>query len=241
MIDPGDLTRALAAIHRFNGRFQFEPWLLRIAKNLVIDESRREQHRASPVDPQEIPNITHASEVDLVWDRMEERFAEGLVRQTLARLPFRHRVVLVLREIEGLSYSQIAQIIGTNRSRSGGNAKASPGRIPAASGRGPIGESESAQCRRTLRLIAEDHTSIETARYLGRCEACRVKAAKIRKADKAWALLPPSGGAASWLSDLTGRFESSTPQRPTDLPPSPELPATIPSVALPRRRVFRSR
>ncbi|MCA1839595.1 MAG: sigma-70 family RNA polymerase sigma factor, partial [Actinobacteria bacterium] len=30
-------TRALGALGRFNGQYQFEPWLLRIARNLVID------------------------------------------------------------------------------------------------------------------------------------------------------------------------------------------------------------
>ncbi len=35
-------ARALTALPRFNGTYQVGPWLLRIAKNLCIDESRRE-------------------------------------------------------------------------------------------------------------------------------------------------------------------------------------------------------
>ncbi|MGH9197857.1 MAG: RNA polymerase sigma factor, partial [Acidimicrobiia bacterium] len=50
-------TRALNALSKFNGDYRFGPWLLRIARNLCVDETRRDSHRAEPADPVELPNM----------------------------------------------------------------------------------------------------------------------------------------------------------------------------------------
>src|SRR5713101_2618613 len=50
-------ARALKALGRFNGEYQFEHWLLRIAKNLCIDEARRNVRQPEPTDPGELPEL----------------------------------------------------------------------------------------------------------------------------------------------------------------------------------------
>lgn len=106
-------TRALGSLHRFNGRYQFEPWLLRIARNLVIDEARR--RRAMPIDPSQMSNLEDVSLAnDVVWESMRRHLVNGDVKEALSRLPLRQRTILVLREIEGLSYAEIAQVVGSN-------------------------------------------------------------------------------------------------------------------------------
>src|SRR3982074_2814100 len=50
-------VRALKALGRFNGQYQFEHWLLRIAKNLCIDEARRNARQPPPTDPTTPPAL----------------------------------------------------------------------------------------------------------------------------------------------------------------------------------------
>ncbi|MEO7804107.1 MAG: sigma-70 family RNA polymerase sigma factor [Actinomycetota bacterium] len=106
-------TRALSGLHRFNGAYQFEPWLLRIARNLVIDEARRK--KAMPTDPSQMCDLEDTKLAsDVVWESMDRKLVNIKVKQALSKLPLRQRTVLVLREIEELSYAEIAQIVGTN-------------------------------------------------------------------------------------------------------------------------------
>ena len=50
-------ARALKSLGRFNGQYQFEHWLFRIAKNLCIDEARRNVHIPEPTDPGDLPGL----------------------------------------------------------------------------------------------------------------------------------------------------------------------------------------
>src|SRR5918999_3565082 len=73
-------ARALAALPRFNGTYRFEPWLLRIARNLCIEESRRSSNRAWPTDPIELPSLERIAESeDNVWGRVSSELASQLV------------------------------------------------------------------------------------------------------------------------------------------------------------------
>jgi RNA polymerase sigma factor (sigma-70 family) len=93
-------ARALTALGRFNGNYRFEPWLLRIAKNLVIDEARRRVHQPEVTDPADLPEIEPAPvSLDNVWDSISQQMSSSTVNSALERLPLRQRTVLVLREI----------------------------------------------------------------------------------------------------------------------------------------------
>ena len=205
-------TRALGALGRFNGRYRFEPWLLRIAKNLVIDESRRDVHRASPVDPGDLPDLeTTTAAVDEVWESMDAISATSRVQTALSRMPLRQATVLILREIEGLSYAEIAQIVGTNDRGVEATLRRARARfrLEAISTEGL--EGQRAVCQRTLRLVATEGTTVEATRHLARCDDCKTRSAKVRGADKAFGLLPPLAmGRPGWLDQLTA---SSAPAR----------------------------
>ncbi|MGH2809854.1 MAG: RNA polymerase sigma factor, partial [Actinomycetota bacterium] len=148
-------ARALGAIQNFNGRYQFQPWLLRIAKNLVIDEARKDKHRATPSDPEDLVQMeTPAPDADQVWNAMSQQLAGSTVRNALAQLPPRQRTALVLREIEEMSYADIAQILGTNVRGVEGTLRRAKARFRLAATNAEADESLEPTCRRALRLVA---------------------------------------------------------------------------------------
>ena len=134
--DAADLTQetflnAWRALPEFQGNSSLATWLYRLASNASIDFIRREKrHReAAPTVPLEfsggegdesrtieLPDYRYSPEVSI--ERQELRSA---IEQGLATLSEQHRTVLVLREIEGLSYGEIAAALqleeGTVKSR----------------------------------------------------------------------------------------------------------------------------
>ena len=120
-VDAQDLAqeavlRALRYFHAFRGE-EARPWLLRIVRNTWIDLRTRNGAEKLPLEVLE----TRAAEGPdpeqsaLAGDRRRQ------IASALAALPVESREVLVLREIEDLSYKQIAAVldlpIGTIMSR----------------------------------------------------------------------------------------------------------------------------
>jgi RNA polymerase sigma factor (sigma-70 family) len=95
-------------------------WLLAIVRNRCYDSMRQKgtREQAMPFD-EELHNVTQAT-LDPEASLLQQERAE-LLRQALTELPAELREVLVLRELEQLSYSEIASIakipIGTVMSR----------------------------------------------------------------------------------------------------------------------------
>jgi RNA polymerase sigma-70 factor, ECF subfamily len=103
----------LRAFHRlgdFRGDAPFRSWLLRIAHNAALDHLAR--RRAEPV----VPETFDASEQSAQRppaERLEVRERIERLERKLRGLSPQHRVVLVLRDAEGLSYEEIADITAT--------------------------------------------------------------------------------------------------------------------------------
>lgn len=83
-------------------------WLRRTALNLCFDVLRRrsresvsEEGEPEPIDPRPDP---------LEGSLREERVR--LLREALGRLPIRYRVAVVLKDIEGLSYEEMSELLG---------------------------------------------------------------------------------------------------------------------------------
>ncbi len=105
------------AIARFDGRAAVTTWMHRIAVNAALDEVRRAQRRAVPASdrPALLESVT-APEIgpERIVDRLD-------LDAALAEIPEDFRVAVVLRDVSGLDYSEIATVlsipIGTVRSR----------------------------------------------------------------------------------------------------------------------------
>lgn len=110
------MLRALRYFHAFRGE-DAKPWLLRIVRNTWLDLSGR--HAAEKVPLEEIEDRagdgSDPEQSALAGDRRRQ------IAAALAALPAEAREVLVLREIEDLSYKRIAVVldlpIGTVMSR----------------------------------------------------------------------------------------------------------------------------
>lgn len=118
--------KAYRALPRFRGESQFYTWLYRIAintaKNHLVARSRRPPSADVDVDETEYRDDAGAlreaetPEAALARDQLEAR-----IEQALDDLPEDLKSALTLREFDGLSYEQIAEImdcpVGTVRSR----------------------------------------------------------------------------------------------------------------------------
>ena len=197
-------TKALGALNRFNGQYQFEPWLLKIARNLVIDEARRDLHRPAPADPHELVELEQVPEgEDRVWESLSRQLAGSLVRDALSRLPERQRTVLVLREIEGLSYKEISEIVGTNTRGVEATLRRARERFRLEATHGETLDALKSACKRTRKLVACEAKTEEATKHLRSCPECRRAAASIRSADKLFGSLPPLFlGKLTWTSQL---------------------------------------
>ncbi len=107
---------AYKAIRRFRGG-SFRAWLLRIVTNACYDELRRRKRRPqASLDAlyveDEAPDpgfVSHAENPESYAQRMD---LQAAIRDCLQRLPDDQRTVVVLSDIEGFSYDEIAEITG---------------------------------------------------------------------------------------------------------------------------------
>jgi RNA polymerase sigma factor (sigma-70 family) len=104
------LSETFLRVYRARGRYRqgadFVPWMLAIARNLAIGELRR-QTLLSRIRlrllREPVEEVGPAPERDETRDK---------VRQALQRLPEDQRAAVVLKEYEGLSYREIADVLG---------------------------------------------------------------------------------------------------------------------------------
>ena len=118
--------KAYRALPRFRGESAFYTWMYRIAINTAKNHLVAKSRRPPPVDV-DVDDADHrddASDLRVVEtpDGMMSRDQlQQVIRQALSELPEDLRSALTLREFDGLSYEQIAQIlecpVGTVRSR----------------------------------------------------------------------------------------------------------------------------
>ena len=124
--------RVLRSLDRVDDGFNFSAWIHRIATNLSYDELRRRKRGQGPSNPEEGPRATPALvgvEPDAVLQSLADTDMAGHPEDALAmrelrrevwhvaaKLPENYRTVLSLRELQGLSYSGIAQVMGLSES-----------------------------------------------------------------------------------------------------------------------------
>jgi RNA polymerase sigma-70 factor (ECF subfamily) len=105
-------------LSRFQGKSSFYTWLYRITFNLAIDRTRSRKRRkaisldaisdeSSEQQPLDVPDGSAGPGQVAGEKELEER-----INQAIDRLPPKHRQAVLLREIEGLSYQEIAEVAG---------------------------------------------------------------------------------------------------------------------------------
>jgi RNA polymerase sigma-70 factor (ECF subfamily) len=110
--------RAYRGIKSFRGKSSFSTWLYRITMNTCIDYTRK---RARSVDSLAVPEevAEYAGSEPIVASLPREPGADALsselgeqIQKAVDLLPEYHKSVFVLYEIEGLSYKEIADVVG---------------------------------------------------------------------------------------------------------------------------------
>ncbi len=114
--------RGYRKLSGFHGESSFYTWVYRIMVNLALTERRRRRPRLHrPQIGAAAPDAADPSEDSSPDRRLERSESEDLVHRALDRLAADHRVVVVMKEFDGLRYDQIAEAlgvpVGTVRSR----------------------------------------------------------------------------------------------------------------------------
>ncbi len=114
--------KAYRSIGRFNGRAKFSTWLYQIVINTCRDHFRRSHPTLSMTD--EKNRVMAIADEDPSYAPLEQVEREELrreLRECLSRLDPKYREVIILREIQEMSYDDIAKVldvpVGTVRSR----------------------------------------------------------------------------------------------------------------------------
>lgn len=123
--DAWDLTqdvfiKAWNALPNFEAKAKFSTWLFRIAHNVVYDWNRRKKKEATgelndellesqKIDPCAIaiPHIAAAPDT-----QMERGELKAKIDAALAKVTPEQRQIVILKDVQGLSYKEIADIIG---------------------------------------------------------------------------------------------------------------------------------
>ncbi len=103
----------------FDGRSAFSTWLYRLTSNACTDFLRREKRRSQfSMTLEDDKDDEDDRQLDLPDERwspekaLEQSELRQAIRRGLATLSEDHREVLILREVEGLSYAEIAHALG---------------------------------------------------------------------------------------------------------------------------------
>ena len=115
--------KALRMLDRVDDSFNFGGWVHTVARNLCYDELRRRQRDQRVEDHEDeegdadllagLPSTSRGFDPVSVQESNELRRQVWTVAQ---RLPEKYRLVLTLRELQGLSYRRIAQILKMSES-----------------------------------------------------------------------------------------------------------------------------
>ncbi len=129
--------RMFKAANRYKpGRAQFKTWMYFIAKNLCKNEirnrGRRERYQIDNIVSNDNSVDGNNEEIDLIASApadsafqpevaLERKELRSIIQKAIAELPEQYRLPLVLRDIQGLSYDEIGNILelrsGTTKSR----------------------------------------------------------------------------------------------------------------------------
>lgn len=135
------LIALVRGLPRYDGRAAFATWAYRVTTNACLDELRRRKRRPDPgLEDHDVVTRGAAPQFD---ERTADRMA---IDAAMAQLPEEFRVPVVLRDVLGMDYAEIAEVLsippGTVRSRIARGRSHLAKHLAPGPGREPGGESE---------------------------------------------------------------------------------------------------
>ncbi|KUG03883.1 rna polymerase sigma factor rpoe [hydrocarbon metagenome] len=120
--------KAFRSLPSFQGKSRFGTWLYRVATNICLDEIRRRKRRVSTVSMhQQLETEDSEMEKEIADVRptvealYEQKELSLYIQTVLDQMKPEHRTVIILRDMMGLSYEEIGEVLncstGTVKSR----------------------------------------------------------------------------------------------------------------------------
>ncbi|MDQ6834607.1 MAG: RNA polymerase sigma factor, partial [Actinomycetota bacterium] len=200
--DPEDAVqeifmRAYYGLRADHRRLALRPWLYRIAHNRCVDDLRRPRLAAVSDADAEAPGLQ-----DPVL-KVEQRDALRRLIDDVRRLPAHQRSALLMRELSGMSYAEVAGVLGVT--------------VPAVKSllvRARVGLAQASEARNTAceairadLILAHDRgvrTSGLARRHLRDCAHCREFRTEVRGLSRHLAALSPTLGPLGLIANLLG-------------------------------------
>ncbi len=105
-------ARALRGFPSFQPGTSFKSWIFRILKNTFLTSRTGLRGRPTlPLDDGEGNGVPHPAETETPESILIARSRLDLVRTAIEALPVSHREVVLLRDVEGFSYQEIAEAL----------------------------------------------------------------------------------------------------------------------------------
>jgi len=112
--------KAWKSIKRFRGQSSFYTWIYRIVMNVTIDWLRKKQVKAGGAefdDAIQLKEVEPASKTvpkadALPSENLEQREIRAEIDKAIAQLSPEHRAVILMKEIDGMQYHEIAESLG---------------------------------------------------------------------------------------------------------------------------------
>jgi len=116
-------VRTFSSLRKFREEAAFSTWLYRVAVNVANDAARRLKGRPMRASELANPEDDAGADLEQLAGRGEQTDAgpeasaiaherQRVVVQAVRRLPEHHRTVIVLYDLQGLSYDDIARVLG---------------------------------------------------------------------------------------------------------------------------------
>jgi RNA polymerase sigma-70 factor, ECF subfamily len=125
--------KVFRGMKQFNGESSLKTWIYRIALHEAANRNRwwfRHKAQETPIEPAESEGMAHADEAmqraltdrhDSPFDNVAQREVQQRVDKELRKVPEPYRTTLILRDLEDMSYEEIAEVLqislGTVKSR----------------------------------------------------------------------------------------------------------------------------
>jgi RNA polymerase sigma-70 factor (ECF subfamily) len=104
--------KLFTAIQQFRGESEFTTWLYRLVVNACMDERRRRKRLLAVEETATLADTSDNSSQETQYARNEVAFA---VRSAIEELKPKFRLPILLKYIEGLSYEEIAVVMGCSK------------------------------------------------------------------------------------------------------------------------------